>query len=69
MITLTSSNPAWASATFSTVYGFLYDATVGSGDSSHPIILYWDFGGSQSVSGTTFTLTVNASGLVTWTAS
>jgi hypothetical protein len=42
---------------------------VGSGDSSHPVILYWDFGGTQSVSGTTFTLTINASGLVTWTAS
>jgi hypothetical protein len=69
VVTLTAANPSWSSATFSTVYGFLYDATVGSGDSSHPIILYWDFGGSQSVSGTTFTLTVNASGLVTWTAS
>jgi len=69
VVTLTAANPAWANATFSTVYGFLYDSSVGSGDSSHPIILYWDFGGSQSVAGTTFTLTVNASGLVTWTAS
>lgn len=64
-----STNPNWTSATFSTVYGFLYDSTVGSGDSSHPIICYWDFGGTQSVSGATFTLTINASGLVTWTAS
>lgn len=69
IVTLTSANFSWSSATFSTVYGFLYDATVGSGDSSHPIIAYWDFGGSQSASSTTFTLTVNASGLVTWTAS
>jgi hypothetical protein len=69
VVTLTAANPAWSSATFTTNYGFLYDASVGSGDSSHPIILYWDFGGSQSVAGTTFTLTVNASGLVTWTAS
>lgn len=69
VVTLTASNPSWSSATFSTVYGFLYDATVGSGDSSHPIILYWDWGGSQSVASTTFTITVNASGLVTWTAS
>lgn len=64
-----SSNPSWSSATFSTVYGFIYDATVGSGDSSHPILLYWDFGGSQSVSSATFTLTISGSGLVTWTAS
>jgi hypothetical protein len=69
VVTLTAANPSWSSATFSTVYGFLYDATVGSGDSSHPIILYWDFGGTQTVSGATFTLTVNGSGLVTWTAS
>lgn len=69
VVTLTSANPAWSSATFSTVYGFIYDASVGGSDSAHPIILYWDFGGSQSVSGATFTITVNASGLVTWTAS
>jgi hypothetical protein len=69
VVTLTAANPAWSSATFSTVYGFLYDASVGGSDAAHPIILYWDFGGSQSVAGTTFTLTVNASGLVTWTAS
>jgi len=69
VVTLTSANPSWSSATFSTNYGFLYDASVGSGDSSHPIILYWDWGGTQSVSSTTFTITVNASGLVTWTAS
>lgn len=69
VVTLTAANPSWSAATFSTVYGFLYDASVGSGDSSHPIILYWDWGGAQSVSSTTFTITVNASGLVTWTAS
>jgi hypothetical protein len=69
VVTLSATSPAWASATFSTVYGFLYDASVGSGDSSHPLIAYWDFGGSQSVSSATFTLTVSASGLVQWTAS
>jgi hypothetical protein len=70
VVTLTAStNPSWSSATFSTVYGFLYDSTVGGSDSAHPIILYWDFGGTQSVSGATFTLTINGSGLVTWTAS
>lgn len=69
VVTLTASNPAWSSASFSTVYGFLYDSTVGSGDSSHPIILYWDWGGTQTVSSATFTLQISGSGLVTWTAS
>lgn len=70
VVTLTAStNPSWTSATFSTVYAFLYDATVGGSDSAHPIIAYWDFGGSQSVSASTFTLVIGGSGLVTWTAS
>lgn len=62
----TSTNPSWTSATFNTVYGFLYDSTVGSGDSSHPIIAYFDWGTSESVSGATFTLTIGANGLVQW---
>jgi hypothetical protein len=70
VVTLTAStNPSWTGATFSAVYGFLYDSTVGSGDSSHPIICYWDFGGTQTASGVTFTLTVSGSGLISWTAS
>jgi hypothetical protein len=70
VVTLTcSTNPSWSSATFSAVYGFLYDSSVGSGDSSHPILAYFDFGGSESVAGATFQLTINGSGLVTWTAS
>jgi hypothetical protein len=32
------------------------------------LIAIWDFGGTQSVTSTNFTLLVNASGLVTWTA-
>ncbi len=70
VITLTcSTNPSWSSASFSTVYGFLYDASVGGSDSAHPIILYWDWGGTQTVSSATLTIDINASGLVTWTAS
>jgi hypothetical protein len=65
-VTLSAANPAWTSATFTTVYGFLYDSTVGSGDSTHPIIAYFDWGGSQAVSGATFTLTIGANGLVQW---
>ena len=69
VVTLTSASPAWATATFSCVYAFLYDASVGGSDSAHPIIQYWDFGGAQSVTSTTFTLAVGASGLTSWTAS
>ena len=69
VVTLTSASPAWATATFSTVYGFLYDSSVGANDAAHPILLYWDFGGAQSVTSTTFTLAVGAAGLCAWTAS
>ena len=69
VITFTAASPSWSSVTFSAVYGFVYDASVGGSDSAHPILLYWDFGGAQSPSGTTFTLTVNASGLIALTAS
>lgn len=66
-ITLTAANPSWASATFSTVYGFLYDSTVGANDAAHPLIAYFDWGGAQPVSAQTFTLTISGSGLVQWT--
>lgn len=64
--TFTCNNVIWNPATFSASYAFFYDATVGSGDSSHPILAYWDFGGSEPASNTPFTLSPNASGLVTW---
>ena len=69
VITLTASSVLWSTATFSTVYGFLYDASVGSADSSHPIIAYWDFGGTQTATAQPFQLSVSGSGLVNWTAS
>jgi hypothetical protein len=69
VVTFTAANPSWSSATFSTVYGWVHDETASSGtDATRPLIALWDFGGTQTVTGTTFTLTVNASGLVTWTA-
>lgn len=69
VVTFTAANPSWATATFSTVYGWIHDETASSAtDATRPLLCIWDFGGTQSVAGTTFTLTVNASGLVTWTA-
>jgi hypothetical protein len=67
--TLTCSNVTWNPSTFSTSYAFYYDNSVGSNDATHPILAYWDFGGSQSISGTPFTLSIASSGLVTWGSS
>lgn len=69
VVTFTAANPSWAGSTFSTVYGWIHDETASSAtDATRPLIALWDFGGAQSVSGATFTLTVNASGLATFTA-
>lgn len=69
LVTLSAANPNWAGSTFTTYYGWLHDETASSAtDATRPLICIWDFGGAQSVSGAPFTLAVNASGLVTWTA-
>lgn len=70
--TLTCSTVSWtASANYSATYAFFYDYTAGgNSDTAGLLITYWDFGGTVSVvSGGNFTLTINASGLVTWTSS
>src|ERR1035441_9487250 len=67
--TLDCNNPSWAAATFSAKYALFYDSTVGGTDSTNQMICYWDFGSSQSVTATSFTLTINVAGLVTWTSS
>jgi hypothetical protein len=70
--TLTCAAPAWtATANWSAVYAFFFDSAIGAAvDSATPLICYWDFGGTVSVvNGGTFTLTINASGLVTYTSS
>jgi len=68
--TLTCSNPTWTNVTFNSLYAFFYDFTAGgSSDVNGLMIAYWDFGGTQSVAGASFSLTINASGLVTWTSS
>lgn len=69
--TLTCATITWsATANYSATYAFFYDSSVGAGDSTFPLICYWDFGGTVSVvAGGNFTLTINASGIVTFTAS
>lgn len=53
-------NISWSSATFSTTAMMLYNTT-----SSGKSIALWDFGGTQSVSASTFTITMPASGAAT----
>lgn len=67
--TLTCGNPSWAASTISAKYAFFYDNTVGGTDSTNLIMCYWDFGGTNSSSSGSFTLTINASGLLQWTMS
>jgi hypothetical protein len=67
--TLTCANPSWTSATFSSVYAAFFDNSIGGTDSTNQLLCYWDFGGAQSVTSATFTLTISGSGLITWTAS
>jgi hypothetical protein len=70
--TLTAATMSWtATANWSALYAFFYDDTdLPTSDATRNLICYWDFGGTVSVvSGGNFTLTVNASGIVTYTSS
>jgi hypothetical protein len=71
VVTLTCSNVSWtAGANWSAQYAFFYDTTVDTNDTTRQLVCYWDFGGTVSVvTGGNFTLTINASGLVTFTSS
>jgi hypothetical protein len=70
VVTLTSANPSWPNGSFTTVYGWLHDESASSGtDATRPLIAIYDFGGAQSPASVTFSLTVNASGIWTDTAS
>ena len=71
VVTLSAATMSWtAAANWTAQYAFFYDTTVDTNDTTRELVCYWDFGGSVSVvSGGNFTLTVNASGIVTFTAS
>lgn len=51
------ANVSWTSATFNTTACFLYNTT-----QAGKMIAMWDFGGTQSVSAATFTITMPGSG-------
>ncbi len=66
--TFDCADPAWTSSSISAAYAVFYDAQGGT-DSTNIPIAYWDFGGTQTSASGTFTLTINASGVATLTAS
>lgn len=68
-----STAPNWTSASFSTTYAVFFDNTIGGTDSTNQLVAYWDLGGTQTVTASTFTLslaTANtvANTLVQWTS-
>lgn len=66
VMTFTSATtPTWSSATFSANQAVLYQSSA----STTQLACFWDFGGTVPVTSSTFTLTINASGLLTATAS
>lgn len=66
--TFDAADPAWASSSIAANTAVFYDAQGGT-DSTNIPIAYWDLGGTQTSASGTFTLTINASGIVTFTAS
>ena len=59
------SNPQWTSSTFTANQAVFYESSA----STYQLICWWDFGGSVSVTSSTFTLTISGSGLLTATSS
>jgi hypothetical protein len=59
------TNPSWTTATFTANQAVFYESSA----STTQLICFFDFGGSVPVTGATFTLTINASGLLTATVS
>jgi len=55
--TLNAANVSWTEATFTAYYAVIYDSTPGSASSAWPLIGYIDFGGAQSPSSGTFSIT------------
>ena len=65
--TFDCADPSWASSSISAAFAVFYDAQGGT-DATNVPIAYWDLGGTQVSSDGDFTLTINASGVVSLTA-
>ena len=61
-VDMDAANVEWTTATFTAAAAVLYKDT-GTASTS-PLILYWDFGGDQTVTAQTFRLVFNASGIL-----
>jgi hypothetical protein len=64
---------SWTNVSFSTVYAVFIDNTIGGTDTTNQMICYWDLGGTQTVAGANFTLTLATANSITnavvqWTA-
>ncbi|MGH3120143.1 MAG: hypothetical protein ACRDND_03785 [Streptosporangiaceae bacterium] len=59
------TNPEWTGATFTANQAIFHESSA----SICQLICFWDFGGAISVASGNFTLTIDASGLLTATAS
>lgn len=58
----------WTASTISAAYALFYDSTPGS-NATNPVLGYWDFGGTQSSSNGTFTLSLSSNAIATITGS
>jgi hypothetical protein len=68
VVTITGANASWPASTFTATHAALYDSTPAT-DATRPLIGFVDFGGAQSPSNGTLSVTWNASGIGTVTDS
>jgi hypothetical protein len=62
VVTISGANASWPGATFTAYFAVLYDSTPAT-DATRPLIGYVDFGGPESPSAGTLSVTWNASGI------
>jgi hypothetical protein len=62
-VRLALANPTWTSASFSASQMAIYDRFAGGTTTTWPLIMYIEFGGTQTVSSGTFTYQVDATGV------
>jgi hypothetical protein len=58
----------WTTSTITASYALFYDSTPGT-NATNPVLGYWDFGGAQSSSAGTFTLSLTGNAICTLTGS
>jgi hypothetical protein len=65
---LSCANPSWnaAGGSLAAAYAVILDSTPGS-NATNPVLCYFDFGGTATATNSTFGLTVNGSGLLSYT--